>query len=68
MESTTKQLLRKGRRLIESGRASQAVVCLAEAADRSPDNAEVLTHLARAYQQIGKPIRALEVYDLIIEL
>ena len=68
MKPSAKLLFRKGRRLLESRQASEAVVCLAKAADRSPDHPEILKYLAEAYQQSGKYLPALQAYDRIIEL
>lgn len=61
-------LFKKGRRLLDSDKPTEAADCLGQAAQISPDNPAILKKLAAAYYQSEQHLPALRTYDRLIEL
>ncbi len=61
-------LARRGRTLLEAGKASEALDLLEAAARQAPQSPQIQESLAEAYYQAGRLLPALRAYDRVIEL
>ncbi len=67
-KGAAERLARRGRELLQAGRASEALDLLQQAASRAPQSPEIQEDLAEAYRQAGKLLPALRAFDRVIEL
>lgn len=64
----TADLLAQGADLATSGRLAEAEIPLVQAATQSPDNAGVLSELAKVEGRLGRKARALELFKQVVSL
>ncbi len=67
-KGAAERLARRGRELLQAGKASEALELLQQAASRAPQSPEIQEDLAEAYRQAGKLLPALRAFDRVIEL